>query len=345
MFVCLLRCCFGLRFQMATVGLLATLSTLWCDAYCLFGSGDHSALHFLEMVQIVFCVEKWVPGSSSQGDEADLFEWVEVESYEPEPLCTMTNNTPHTFDLVGEARRRGWCEHELMFHIFEFGVPEGLHSMEAHMKALASAEEGSESVLQGRRMLELAAEEDEANSVIFPWGVLQEDKSVNESSSSSWQWPWVDMGRVALTCHISLDVLCSEMHQPHDFLPQVLCLDTLIPVNEVRKPCRIPEPVKSVQILFRGGHGLGVWDLEAHMTLSQWFCGGKRGGDLDGHFSTIGGHILNSEVEVCNLGLEHLSEVVFHGRLLGGSFAGMSQGGCVPGTGVWSVDVFELWQN
>ena len=32
----------------------------------------------LEMVQVVFCVENWVPGSSSQGDEADLFEWVEV---------------------------------------------------------------------------------------------------------------------------------------------------------------------------------------------------------------------------------------------------------------------------
>ena len=86
--------------------------------------------------------------------------------------------------------------------------------------------------MRGRRILELAAEEDEANSVVFPGGVLQEDNSVNESSSSSWQWPWaasgeinmwnpllsavvdvisgpvlddmvseVDMGRVALTCH------------------------------------------------------------------------------------------------------------------------------------------------
>ena len=168
-----------------------------------------------------------------------------------------------------------------MYHIFEFGVPEGLRSMEAHMKALASVGEGSESVLQGRRILELAAEEDEANSVVFPGGVLQEDNSVNESSSSSWQWPWaasgetnvwnpllsamadvvagpvlddmvseVDMGRVALTCHFSLDVLCSEMHQPHVFLPQVLSLDVLIPVNEVRRACGIPEPAKSVEILF-----------------------------------------------------------------------------------------------
>ena len=64
---------------------------------------------------------------------------------------------------------------------------------------------GSESVLQGRRILELAAEEDEANSVVLPGGVLQEDNSVNKSSSSSsvavgCQWrdqyvepsPWCD---------------------------------------------------------------------------------------------------------------------------------------------------------
>ena len=75
-----------------------------------------------------------------------------------------------------------------------------------------------------------------SNSVVFPGGVLHEDNtSVPESSSSSWQWPWaasgeinmwnpllsavtdvfsgpvlddmvseVDMGRVALTCHFSL---------------------------------------------------------------------------------------------------------------------------------------------
>ena len=101
----------------------------------------------LEMVQVVFCAENWVPGSY----EAALFEWVEVESYEPEPPCAMINNTPHVFDLAGEARRRGWCEHELMHHIFEFGVQEGLRNMEAHMKALASVGEGSETVLRGRR--------------------------------------------------------------------------------------------------------------------------------------------------------------------------------------------------
>ena len=64
------------------------------------------------------------------------------------------------------------------------------------MTALASVGEGSESVLQGRRILELAVEEDEANSVVFPGGVLQEDNSVNESSSSSWQWPWAASGEI-----------------------------------------------------------------------------------------------------------------------------------------------------
>ena len=61
------------------------------------------------------------------------------------------------------------------------------------------------------------------------------------------------------------------MHALHVFLPQVLSLDELIPVNEVRQACGISEPAKSVQILFRGGHGLGVGVLEANTTLAQWF--------------------------------------------------------------------------
>ena len=42
------------------------------------------------------------------------------------------------------------------------------------MKAMASVDESAEPVLRGRRILELAAEEDEANSVVFPGGVLHE---------------------------------------------------------------------------------------------------------------------------------------------------------------------------
>ena len=66
-----------------------------------------------EMVRVLLCANKWVSGSSSQEMEEDLFEWVEVESYEPEPPCTMINTTSHTFDPADEARRRGWCKHEL----------------------------------------------------------------------------------------------------------------------------------------------------------------------------------------------------------------------------------------
>ena len=229
-------CCvaYSLEFLIGAVMMLAPVAV------------ENTRLFILsEMVQVVFCVENWVPGSSSQRDDADPFEWVEVESYEPEPPCTMIDSTTHVNDLVGEARWRGWCEHELMYHIFEYGVPEGFYSMEAHMKAMASVDESAETVLRGRRILELAAEEDEANSVVFLGRVLHEDSaSVPESSSSSWQWPWaasgeinmwnpllsavtnvfsglvlddmvseVDMGRLALTCHFSSDVLCMEMHQ------------------------------------------------------------------------------------------------------------------------------------
>ena len=47
----------------------------------------------------------------------------------------------------------------------------------------------------------------------------------------SQKWIWAEL---TLTCHFSLYLLCSEMHEPHVFLPQVLSLDELILVNEVR---------------------------------------------------------------------------------------------------------------
>ena len=59
------------------------------------------------MVQVVFCAENWVPGSSSQEVEADLFEWVEVESYEPEPPCTMINKHPSPTRSTLRVRRAG----------------------------------------------------------------------------------------------------------------------------------------------------------------------------------------------------------------------------------------------
>ena len=103
---------------------------------------------------------------------------------------------------------------------------------------------------------------------------------------------------------------------------------------DVLIPCGISEPAKSVQILFRGGHGLGVCDLEAHTTLAQWFSGGKRGGDLDGYFSTIGGRILSSETEVCTLGA------------VGWQFCWHGSGRWCSGYwGIRSVDMLELWQT
>ena len=47
-----------------------------------------------------------MPGSSSQEVEADLFEWIEVASSEPEPPCTMINNTLPTRSTLW-ARRAG----------------------------------------------------------------------------------------------------------------------------------------------------------------------------------------------------------------------------------------------
>ena len=41
---------------------------------------------------------------------------------------------------------------------------------------------------------------------------------------------------------------------------------------------------KSVQILFRGEHGLGVWKLAAEQSLSDWYSGGRQVGDLGGYF-------------------------------------------------------------
>ena len=61
-----------------------------------------------------------------------------------------------------------------------------------------------------------------------------------------------------------------------------LALDELIAVTEVRQACVTPEPAKSVLILFRGEHGLGVWKLVAEQSLADRYSGGKPVGGLDG---------------------------------------------------------------
>ena len=64
--------------------------------------------------------------------------------------------------------------------------------------------------------------------------------------------------------------------------------------------------------------------------------GGKLVWGLDGYFATVGGKILDSRARVGSLVLGHMAEVVFHRRLLGGSFSGVVKGGCLLGTGEWT---------
>ena len=62
--------------------------------------------------------------------------------------------------------------------------------------------------------------------------------------------------------------------------------------------------------------------VEGVLTLEQWFAGrgeGNLGESMDGYFTTLGGKMLNPRVEISRLGLGGLQEVVFHGRLKGGS--------------------------
>ena len=125
------------------------------------------------------------------------------------------------------------------------------------------------------RMMEELLLEDDASSVVFQGGVVQEPR------------------------------VC-------------LALDELLPVNEVRQACEAPEPAKSVQILVRGQHGLGVWKLAAEQSLGEVvFSGVKLVGGLDGYFATVGGKILDSKVKVGSLGLGTLVKGGFSSEALG----------------------------
>ena len=72
---------------------------------------------------------------------------------------------------------------------------------------------------------------------------------------------------------------------------------------------------------------------------------------MDGYFAMVGGKILDSKVRVGSLGLGRMTEVVFHRRLLGGSFGGVIKGGCLPGTGEWTcsncgkTDCWSTWYS
>ena len=82
---------------------------------------------------------------------------------------------------------------------------------------------------------------------------------------------------------------------------------------------------KASVFFFRGQHGLGG-AVSCGVVLWR---GAGRG---------IGGVLCHvwREDPGGTLGLGHMSEVVFHRSLLGGSFGGMIKGGCLPGTGEWT---------
>ena len=158
------------------------------------------------------------------------------------------------FDIPAEARLRGLDEPELMHIVFEHGVSEGLRLAECQrgqeracdrldenvfdIPAIARSRGRDEHELthmvlefgeeEGMRMMEKLSLEDDASSVVFHGGVVQEPR------------------------------VC-------------LALDELLPVSEVRQACEAPEPAKSVRILFRGQHGLGVWKLAAEQSLAEWY--------------------------------------------------------------------------
>ena len=76
------------------------------------------------------------------------------------------------------------------------------------------------------------------------------------------------------------------------------------------------------------------WRLSS--LLGSGILVGSWSGGFEGYFATLGRRILDSAVKVSTLGLRNMSEVVFHRRLVGGSFGGMVKGCCLPGTGEWT---------
>ena len=60
----------------------------------------------LEMAQVVFCAENGCLAAPVRWMRRTFFEWVEVETYEPEPLCTMIHNTPHVRPCGRGAQER-----------------------------------------------------------------------------------------------------------------------------------------------------------------------------------------------------------------------------------------------
>ena len=222
---------------------------------------------------------------SQQQLELSQYEWVELESdHEPEPPCTILR-ARMCFDTPAEARLRGLDQHELMHFVFEHGVSEGLRIAECQRGQVRARDRLDENVFDPPAMARRRGwDEHELTHMVFEFGeeegmrMMAELSLEDDASSVVFQGAVVQEPRVCLA------------------------LDELLPVYEVRQVCEAPEPAKSVQILFRGQHGLGVWKLVAEQSLAEWYSGRKLVGELDGYFATVGGKILDSRVRVGSLG-------------------------------------------
>ena len=252
--------------------------------------GDRRLLGLLSVVSSGFAallaaLEMVVGAVAVSSSASSQYEWVEIESdYEPEPPCTMVETQGTVVFDIPMEARRRGLD--------EHGVSAGIRVAES----------------QRDRARQMGWDEHELMYNVFDFGEeegMRRMAEINEDDASS----VVFQGGV--------------VHEPR----VCLALDELISIAEVRQACEAPEPVKCVQILFRGEHGLGVRNLAADQSLAHWYSEGKLDGRLDGYFgyfATVGGKILDSKVRVGSLGLGHMAEVVFHRRLVGGSFGGVA---------------------
>ena len=210
---------------------------------------------------------------------------------------------------------RSLDEHEHMHIMLEHGVSEGLRMAECQRDRARPVDRLDENVSDLPAVARRRGwDERELTHMVFEFGEEEGMRKMAELAEDDAS-PVVFQGGVVQEPRVSL------------------ALDELIPVTEVRQACEAPEPAKSVQILFRGEHGLRVWQLAAEQSLAERYSGWKLVGELGGYFATVGGRILDSKEGLALLGLRHKAEVVLHRRLSGGSSGGVVKGGCLPGTG------------
>ena len=105
--------------------------------------------------------------------------------------------------------------------------------------------------------------------------------------------------------------------------------------------------LKRLRSSFSSG-GFRVQEVDGGMTLDEWFASqADLGVGLDGYFTTLGGKVLNSKVDIGSLGLGSFQEVVFHCRLRGGANKGSGRVDS-PNLGEWQCSFCmapHCWQT